>query len=127
MDAARFYTHDMAQDNYFEPDHATYDRIDGELVYICDAAVRVQSYYTQGVFIGENGLAGFQTPEDAVNGWMNSPGHRANILASYHREMGASLNQGYGILDFGATTVDYLAIINREAAITYDPNVSLYI
>jgi len=30
---------------------------------------------------GENLFAGPRTPRDAVNGWMNSPGHRANILA----------------------------------------------
>ena len=29
---------------------------------------------------GENVAAGFTTPAAVVNGWMNSPGHRANIL-----------------------------------------------
>ena len=29
---------------------------------------------------GENVAAGFASPEDAMNGWMNSPGHKANIL-----------------------------------------------
>ncbi len=28
----------------------------------------------------ENIAAGYRTPEEVVNGWMNSPGHRANIL-----------------------------------------------
>ena len=29
---------------------------------------------------GENIAAGYSTPEQVVNGWMNSEGHRANIL-----------------------------------------------
>ena len=29
---------------------------------------------------GENLAFGYRTPQEAVNGWMNSPGHRANIL-----------------------------------------------
>ena len=34
------------------------------------------SYYTAG----ENIAEGYSTPERVVDGWMNSPGHRANIL-----------------------------------------------
>ena len=29
---------------------------------------------------GENIAKGYATPEAVVKGWMNSPGHRANIL-----------------------------------------------
>jgi len=38
--------------------------------------------------LGENIAAGYATPEDVVQGWMNSPGHRANILNPSYREMG---------------------------------------
>lgn len=31
-------------------------------------------------WVGENIAAGQETPEEVVNAWMNSPGHRANIL-----------------------------------------------
>lgn len=31
---------------------------------------------------GENIASGYATPEEVVNGWMNSDGHRANILSS---------------------------------------------
>ena len=31
---------------------------------------------------GENIAMGFPTPESVVTGWMNSPGHRANILGA---------------------------------------------
>lgn len=50
----------------------------------CDGTVwvsRMRSYYPTGG-IGENIAAGYLTPEAVVTGWMNSPGHKANILNS---------------------------------------------
>jgi uncharacterized protein YkwD len=38
--------------------------------------------------LGENIAAGYATPEDVVQGWLNSPGHRANILNASYREIG---------------------------------------
>ncbi|MCV3216720.1 CAP domain-containing protein [Plectonema radiosum NIES-515] len=38
--------------------------------------------------LGENIAAGYATPEDVVQGWLNSPGHRANILNPSYREIG---------------------------------------
>ena len=38
--------------------------------------------------MGENIAAGSATPEDVVDQWMNSPGHRANILDKRFRELG---------------------------------------
>ena len=37
---------------------------------------------------GENIAKGYQTPEAVVNAWMNSPGHRANILNSSYTHIG---------------------------------------
>lgn len=37
---------------------------------------------------GENLAYGFSTSSDAVTGWMNSPGHRANILNNKYTEVG---------------------------------------
>ena len=37
---------------------------------------------------GENVAAGYSTPAAVMNGWMNSPGHRANILDGSFTEMG---------------------------------------
>ena len=37
---------------------------------------------------GENIAQGYQTPEAVVKGWMNSPGHRANILNSSFTHIG---------------------------------------
>ena len=37
---------------------------------------------------GENIAMGYRTPEAVVDGWMNSEGHRANILNSSYKEIG---------------------------------------
>ena len=37
---------------------------------------------------GENIARGYNTPESVVNGWMNSSGHRANILNSTYTRIG---------------------------------------
>lgn len=39
---------------------------------------------------GENIAAGFSSPEKVVEGWMNSPGHRANILNPDYNKIGVS-------------------------------------
>ena len=38
--------------------------------------------------LGEHIAAGYPTPADAVQGWMNSPGHRRNILSADFAHMG---------------------------------------
>ena len=37
---------------------------------------------------GENIAAGFDMPEEVMDGWMNSPGHKANILRDWFEEIG---------------------------------------
>jgi len=39
-------------------------------------------------YIAENIGVGYRTPQDVVTGWMNSPGHRANILNCALKEIG---------------------------------------
>ena len=38
---------------------------------------------------GENIAAGYPSPASVVNGWLNSPGHRANIENPNYVSMGA--------------------------------------
>ncbi len=38
--------------------------------------------------VGENIAAGYMFPETVMNGWMNSPGHRANILSGAYTHIG---------------------------------------
>ncbi|MCL1468286.1 CAP domain-containing protein [Argonema galeatum A003/A1] len=54
-------------------------------------------------FVGENIAWGFPTPEAAVNWWMNSPGHRANILNPDYRDIGV----GYYFLANDTGNVNY--------------------
>jgi uncharacterized protein YkwD len=47
--------------------------------------------------VGENlawGNGGLSTPQAIVNGWMNSPGHKANILAPDYKDIGLAACNG---------------------------------
>jgi len=127
--AARYQTTDMGQDNYF--DHDTYDRVAGELVYVCNTWERIATYYSGAN--AENAGAGYETPEAVMAGWMDSQGHRDNILNDYSREIGVGYFAGsgdfyhYWIQDFGTRSDVYPLVINREAAATDSRSVSLYI
>ena len=47
------------------------------------------------ISIGENlALGNFKDDADLVNAWMNSPGHRANILDNKYEEIGVAVGQG---------------------------------
>ncbi|MGM0401773.1 MAG: CAP domain-containing protein, partial [Chloroflexota bacterium] len=70
MDAARAHSEDMACNDFL--DHIGSDGSDpGER--ISRAGYHWWTY-------GENVAGGYSTPEDVVNGWMDSDDHRANIL-----------------------------------------------
>jgi uncharacterized protein YkwD len=67
----------------------------------------VQAGYTGWTALGENVAAGQQTADDVFTSWMNSPGHKANILNSSFREIGVGMAKGgsYGVYwtqEFGA-------------------------
>lgn len=44
-------------------------------------------------YAGENIAGGYLTPEDVVEGWMNSEGHRKNILNPYFNKIGIGFYQ----------------------------------
>ncbi|MFE2927446.1 CAP domain-containing protein [Streptomyces goshikiensis] len=52
---------------------------------------------------GENVAYGYSSPEQVMEGWMNSPGHRENILNCSFKEIGVGLAQpnSYWTQDFG--------------------------
>ncbi|MFG2292336.1 CAP domain-containing protein [Streptomyces sp. NPDC048603] len=54
---------------------------------------------------GENVAYGYGTPQQVMNGWMNSPGHRQNILNCSFKEIGVGLAQpnNYWTQVFGAS------------------------
>ncbi len=57
------------------PDHFSHTRPDGSSCFTAAGNLPLWAY-------GENIAAGYPTPEDVMDGWMNSQGHRANILNS---------------------------------------------
>ncbi len=52
--------------------------------------------------MGENIAAGQKTPQDVVQGWMNSSGHRANILNPSFTQLGVGFDNNYWVQDFGS-------------------------
>jgi uncharacterized protein YkwD len=65
---------------------------------------------------GENIASGFQTAQDVVNGWLASPGHRANIERAEYRATGVGVagSQAYWAQSFG-TAVDAGSTVSAGA------------
>lgn len=83
--AARLKLDDMFQKQYFAHESPTGEG-PGEVVAKAGFA-----YLT----VGENlALGDFANDEDLVNGWMNSPGHRANILHQTFTHIGVAAGKG---------------------------------
>lgn len=128
--AARYHARDMAEDGYFA--HDSYDSYDDGSVKVCGWSTRVGKFYSNWNRLAENIAAGYLTPESVVDGWMNSKGHRANILSSDNCEIGVGYWSGgyynhYWVQDFGRRNSDYPLVINLEYAQTASPDVQLYI
>ncbi len=128
--AARYHATDLGTDNYFE--HDTYDRSGGSLNRVCGAFERMRKWYSYNA-AGENIAAGYGTPEDVMAGWMESDGHRENILNPDFMEIGVGYFQGagnygvYWVQDFGARSGEYPMIINNDSSTTVDPNIAVYV
>ncbi|CAM5343878.1 RNA polymerase sigma factor OS=Streptomyces glaucescens OX=1907 GN=SGLAU_30880 PE=3 SV=1 [Streptomyces glaucescens] len=84
--AAQGHSEDMAARGFF--DHTNPDGADpGRRT---TAAGYAWSTY------GENIARGQQTPEAVMESWMNSPGHRANILNCSFEDIGVGVHDGSG-------------------------------
>ncbi|MCX8024453.1 MAG: CAP domain-containing protein [Thermanaerothrix sp.] len=129
--AARYHARDMRQDNYFS--HDSYDRDGNALTKVCATADRISAFYKNWLSLGENIAAGYSSPEDVIQGWLNSSGHRANIESPNYWEIGVGYDEGggsyyrYWVQNFGRRNAIYPLVINREYAQTADPNVELYL
>jgi len=77
---ARIKSKDMSDNNYFAHQSPTYGSA-GDM--LSQHGIRYSAW-------GENIAAGQRTPEEVVSAWMNSPGHRANILVSHYTKIGVS-------------------------------------
>ena len=148
LSTARAHSQDMADDNYFA--HDSYNYNGNSWTYHQSWSNRIHNYYS-GAAIAENIAAGYGSPADVMDAWMNSTtGHRENILSSSHREIGAgyyydsgdSANiyipggtpehgngpyYDYWVQDFGSRSGVYPIVINNEAYSTTNCTVQLYI
>jgi uncharacterized protein YkwD len=104
--AARRHSRDMVSNGYF--DHTTPAGIT-----MVDRVLRARYVRKdQGWVLGENlawGTGSLGTPRGAVDAWLDSPGHRANLLKRAYREIGVGVAVGVPLSDAaGATyTVDF--------------------
>ncbi|PZO35894.1 MAG: CAP domain-containing protein [Pseudanabaena frigida] len=76
--AAQLHSTDMANNNYF-----SHTGRNGSSM-----ADRTKATGYKYSFLGENLAAGRSTPEGTIRQWMNSAGHRANILNNKFTEIG---------------------------------------
>lgn len=129
--SARFHAVDMSVDNYF--DHNTFNRQDNRTVQICDTWSRIESFYQNWLALAENIAAGQRVPEAAIDGWMNSPDHRHNILSDNYSEIGVGFFEGegdyryYWVQNFGKTDGRFPMVLDGEKARSTDQQVDVYI
>ncbi|MGO5113907.1 CAP domain-containing protein [Candidatus Avoscillospira sp. LCP25S3_F1] len=84
-DGARLKSKDMRDNRYFDHNSPTY-------------GTPFEMMRTLGITYrsaAENIAMGYRTAEAVVNGWMNSAGHRANILSDKYTEIGVGHVDGY--------------------------------
>ena len=75
---ARYKSQDMLDRGYFAHNSPTYGS-PGRMIRAFGLSYRTA---------GENIAKGYTTPQAVVNGWMNSSGHRANILNASYTQIG---------------------------------------
>ncbi|MBE6069143.1 MAG: hypothetical protein E7211_15825 [Clostridium lundense] len=82
---ARIKSKDMVDKKYFDHNSPTYG----------SPFDMMKSFGISYKAAGENIAYGQRTPEEVVKGWMNSPGHRANILNGNFTEIGVGFYNNY--------------------------------
>ncbi|WP_458415299.1 SafA/ExsA family spore coat assembly protein [Schinkia sp. CFF1] len=81
---ARFKATDMRDKNYFSHTSPTYG----------SPFTMMKNFGISYSAAAENIAAGQATPQEVVNAWMNSPGHRQNILDSRMTQIGVGYAKG---------------------------------
>jgi uncharacterized protein YkwD len=115
--AARAHSQDMSDNNYF-----SHTSLDGRT-----AGDRITAAGYQWNTYGENIAFGYSNPEAVMNGWMNSTGHRNNILSPNFCDLGVgyAADGNYWTQDFGrGQGVDQCPVANRapQAVFTTVPD-----
>lgn len=78
---ARLKSQDMATRGYFSHTSPTYG----------SPFTMMQYYGIKFTAAGENIAMGQQSPAAVMNAWMNSPGHRSNILGAMYNQIGVGM------------------------------------
>lgn len=91
--AARYHAAHMAKYRYFAHDTRLPD---GRRMSPAERIAHFDSSYA-----GENIAWGQRTPQEAVKSWINSPGHRANMLERGSTRLGVGYVRGYWVQVFG--------------------------
>ena len=125
QDSATWLARDMADRRYFDHHDST-----GR-----DLTARITGFkYNDFSTLGENIAMGQHTAHEVVDGWMNSPGHRANILSRNFSEIGVGYviaaghgAQGYWVQDFGSRFDRCPVVINTDSVKTTSSRVKLSI
>jgi uncharacterized YkwD family protein/spore coat assembly protein SafA len=81
---ARYKAMDMRDKNYFSHTSPTYG----------SPFTMMKNFGIAYRAAGENIAAGQTTPQEVVTAWMNSPGHRANILSTSYTQIGVGYAAG---------------------------------
>ncbi len=125
--AARAHNQDMITNNFF-----SHTGSNGSSSSQRACAHGYTPYGWGSCYAGENIAAGYATPAGAITGWMNSAGHRANILNGNYREIGVGHATGgswgnYWTMDLGAQPNVLPVFINNDADETgsYQVNITL--
>ncbi|MEC0127643.1 CAP domain-containing protein [Paenibacillus pabuli] len=81
---------DMSDNNYFDHQSPTYG----------SPFDMMKQFGVTYSYAGENIAQGQKTPQEVVTAWMNSEGHRANILSKNFTKIGVGYYNGYWAQEF---------------------------
>ncbi|UOF02509.1 CAP domain-containing protein [Bdellovibrio reynosensis] len=87
INEAQYHAQDMATYGYFSHDGRNET-----------TSERFARFGLSGVSWGENIASGYLTAAEVMVGWMNSPGHKKNIVSTYYKSLGV----GYAVDSKGA-------------------------
>ncbi|NWL86675.1 SCP-like extracellular [Paenibacillus sp. 79R4] len=81
---------DMRQNNYFDHQSPTYG----------SPFDMMKQFGVSYSYAGENIAKGQRTPAEVMNAWMNSEGHRQNIMSPNFTKIGVAYDNGYWVQEF---------------------------
>jgi len=96
--SAQAYAEDLATQDFF-----AHKGLDGSIYTSRIAAAGYRS-----TAVGENLIAGYTTAAQAIQGWLNSPTHRANLLHESFTEVGFGMFDATGDSTYGRYWVQHL-------------------